>query len=520
MWSYAPVSIRLVSSQELHGLSGIHLVQCDPSTKSLAADQEDFVLTFNYLPNLQDFNIIVSSHGSSQTSQVTWYPAKVHQLHEIPLPLTENLDDFRKNGFRLFPHDSHRASLLSVAVIKLAHSARQQLFQNAHYSALQVANPKTGQSMEIISNPFTFNNSLLFANFVSRGTINYSVGGSHAPVAHLADIRYMENMIGGIAKQDDKLVGLVLGNLKKSNGDGDLLTVVPWNSLRNLFDHSSLIPNKLAGVALPEIRPRKLAKNALRTQKLALVFPIQVKHQLTSSWGSCVYYNQTTFITNLHVVKPFLDDPKLKLEILLDSKTSILFEHSNCISTPSQALDLVFIKVDPQNILKLDAYISSNEPNPSSLNVCTGDKVTSYSYGLFFNPNDITPLVSTGIINTMLALPVGAKLGAKHKTITSMIVTSSSCWNGSSGGGLFNSEGRLVGLICSNAQVSVPSLEEGTPPASVKIPQISFVLPIDLINYCYVQDMNRTKLEISSDIGNLWQLKQFHVDIVQELSKL
>ena len=51
----------------------------------------------------------------------------------------------------------------------------------------------------------------------------------------LSDLKYLDDIHGGIVmtKPNEKIIGLVFGNLRKLNGDGDLTIIVPIEKLSN-----------------------------------------------------------------------------------------------------------------------------------------------------------------------------------------------------------------------------------------------------------------------------------------------
>lgn len=103
-----------------------------------------------------------------------------------------------------------------------------------------------GDQVTIVSSPFNFTNSLIFHQFTTTARIVYKVHAHEhdaddvnaAGDYWLSDAAYMENMAGGAVIEkplnaditngsENKLVGLVLGNLRKINGDGNLMVIIP-----------------------------------------------------------------------------------------------------------------------------------------------------------------------------------------------------------------------------------------------------------------------------------------------------
>jgi hypothetical protein len=297
-----------------------------------------------------------------------------------------------------------------------------------------------------------------------------------------------------------------MGQFSKLNGDGDLTIILSWDTIWHFLLGKTMKYVLSSGGISAE---QAIVPHNNRCQSVTCEFPVYailLSNSKQKKWGSCIYYKPGVFVTNNHVIN---DLTQLKGEIYLSNSVTIPITMEK-IYIPFSELDLAFIYID-------NTYdLSCLTPVKTTANYDIGDSVSSIGYGLFFNENWLKPIESKGTINCRFELP----LQNSGRPTNSIIITSSSCWNGSSGGGLFNSQNELIGLICCNAQVKVPSFDdEGkfiTNTEKVeKLSEFSLVLPIEVIDYCFTRPKS-----INPDVTSIWQLNSFHNDVIVESSKL
>lgn len=539
LWYACSVAVRFVGKEDTHATSGIHLVQRSEAGSVIS----DFVLTVGYFAQLDSLRVLVNSSNNAKSSlkEIFWYPGKLVAQYGIALNM-EVLDElrfFKSSSFHLIPNDIlNRQTLgnLSLLHIELGSAARNEYFANSTYEPISFdwkVLTTVGLSIVIVLSPFNFTNSLLFSNFLSSGTVIYSFPGG---VGYLTDIKYLENMCGAVVNRADKpsvSLGLVLGSLRKQNGDGDLMMILSWKIIRDL-----MVKHQPAGREAPQLHNNKLAskipsvvreprevewiKNFTVSHSTS-VFPIRITTASDNSWGTCIYYNETTLVTNFHVLKPFVesDSADARCDIFLSNAVILTLTQDDLIFTPFKAIDLSFIKLSPKNLSLLTNSNKDYEPVKPTYDYKVGQKVTSKSFGLFLNTTNVKALESKGIVNSIFQLALHDDGKA---TINSVIITSSSCWNGSSGGAIhLNSDNSFIGIICSNAQVKLPLLDVELEEDKIeKLLRFSFVLPVQLIDYSYNYVMNKSAgpVHLSGQIRDSWQLKTFHEDIVLEPTKL
>lgn len=81
-------------------------------------------------------------------------------------------------------------------------------------------------------------------------------------------------------------------------------------------------------------------------------------------------------------------------------------------------------------------------------------------------------------------------------------MTSAGCWNGSSGGGLFNDAGDLVGMMASNVRDNT---------TGEIMPDLSMSIPASVITGAI-----RTK-SVSKEVARLWRLEPSYKEIRAKL---
>lgn len=520
MWLYIPVCIRL---SDLDRVSGIHVVKIVESFVS-----ESFCLTVCHLP-LPLPRILVAAPQLHH--DIVWHDALVAASAPVFLPsdpLYLYLCDALAHGFNLFPLDAGAgASLHQIQVVKLQCGGLYNSETAWAFSPLELGSTAVPAPLTIRSTPFSFSVPVAFADFLSSGHINCVLRDS-AISGYLSDVKYLENMAGGIANSEGRSIGLVIGNLRKKNGDGDLVVVCLlrqlWHRLRASNKDTPLPPlqthvittiDSLSTVSVPAPSSFSDLTGASPSTTPGPVLPVTISLNAGDSWGSCVLVDENTIVTNQHVLQPWLDSQNGVCSILLPDRTLTLGRDDEVV-IPYNNLDLAFVRISPQNQAFL-THVKTATINRED--IAKGDVVRTVGYGLFLNKEHLEPLTSEGIVSAI----VHARPFSNADKMPCMIVASGLCWNGSSGGGLFDTNGNLAGILCSNAQVFVPSV--GDDKKTEKIPQFALCIPTELVSACYERKLGRKNTEDSTsllllEVEHTWQLKSTHRDTYERNVKL
>ncbi|CUM65172.1 uncharacterized protein PRCAT00002800001 [Priceomyces carsonii] len=510
-WVYTPVCVRLVSNdgkRSNESFSGAY-VALRSSANILLFER---IITISSIYDLSGYSLIFNCAEFNDEETVYWYRCNCDlqvPLQSLSHDLLKVLNFFKENGFKILPNDD--ISQLNVMSLKIKdkHSLKQSL---GDLKILRFADLRVGESMFVSSYPFNFTNSLVFSRFVSKGNATCVLNSNNDVLGYLSDLKYLENMLGSVAtKKSKESVGLVMGNIRKTNGDGDLLFVISWNFLWTAL--SSHFKRHLSG-PLPPISTVRAASETLELfDNMLSVLPLVIMSKGKLFWATATYYNRSTLVTNKHVVGSFEDDPHNVVCIAyLPRGRSIRLTSSEKVISPFKHLDLTFIELSDQSRAIMDD--SSMIPASFGKTYEIGDEVVAKGFGLFFDRSSIIPLESRGIISTLFRQTIDTTSDLK---LPSVMVTSSPCWNGSSGGGIFNMSGQLLGIICSNAQVKSQLGEEKT---LETVTEFCLCIPIDTIKQCYFKLNFDTKFDLNPKVIDIWNLNSYHDDVVLDGSKL
>jgi S1-C subfamily serine protease len=408
---------------------------------------------------------------------IEWSPATIISTHEIPL--TAKLINSLTPNYQLLPSDEHGSSKITVSVLQFLDNIVVSL------KPLKIGWPSSGAQMVVESAPFALVNPAVFLGYLSSGTINYvsTVLGSYGvplPVAILTDMKFLEGMEGGIAYDNKNcILGLVAGCLQKCTKEGSMTVIVPFDLIVEAISSVVRVPVSDSGV----IRTREPAFHGVATVLVDKPGGVRM-------WGSGMLLDTNTLVTNLHVVK---DHRKITIWFSKWDKVEARFA-----GAPIKGLDLAFLNLAQPCELK-SVEISNKTPVP-------GTKVRSIGYGIFYPHgmgSTVEPLHSEGIISKVIHLP----LTTDSKARPAMMISSAGCWNGSSGGGVFDvSDGRLLGMMTSNGRS-----ERG----GEIIPEMAFVIPSNLIQRGWSLLRETKTLTVSDRVFKLWELQETHKSIAK-----
>lgn len=498
-WYYCPFSVRFIGDNEAHSNSGVNLILKDSYDHVLL----EYSLTINSLPKkkLNELKIYVSNEEliSRDKKEINWYESKI----DFNLPIMNNelrefFNFFKLNGFNLLPLDLVDDNIDNFTLLNIRTGLSSKL---SDYKYIEFVDGKVSDTIEIVSFPFNFTNPILFSKFKSPGHINYQLKDNELKsMGYITDIKYLENMLGAMVNNKDGSIGLTFSNIKKFNGDGDLTFILSWKKIFHIIGNN--FPNNSY---LRQSIPLSLPK--LSTQGKSVLPIVLTIANYKQTWGSCIMFNKEYLITNTHVLKPYISNSnRTECLIYLNDGNNITLSKDDIIHSPLAEIDLSFIKLSLKN-----QYLLANDKSlmlvRCSRNHNIGDAVSTVGYGLYFNKSYLNPIICHGSISTQENLKFN-----DNERIPSIIITSASCWNGSSGGGLFNEAGELIGIICSNAQVNLPNLPNNDKKIE-KLSRFCFVLPTSVILKCFEMiNFNYMSYKVDEEFTNTWNLIGFHED--------
>lgn len=518
VWLYSSACIRIVNSRNTsvpESLSAIYIV--DKVGDEIV---DSFCLSICHIPLEQfrrEYKTYVAAPHMHGNGNVIWLDSSIAALAPVFQgsndPLYKYVRYALQNGFNFLPLDKlvGNSILLSLNLIKVLCRSIYSAETSQHFREFVSVSVDPLTPVVVRSSPFNFTNASIFSDFASSGNLNLVLKDEQGCHGYLSDIKYLENMSGAlVTTRQDEAVGLLLGNLRKLNGDGDLLVIAPWERLL------PLIPNLKVTESQKLEQSWVMPTSNFQTSKEA-VFPIVLfKDHRSLSWGSCILLNSHTLVTNLHVIKPFCDSTDVLCEVVIHENTTITIGEGDEVIIPFENLDLAFIVLSPENTLSFTHIRPTKMAFSSNLQV--GDMVTTCGYGLILNRVYLEAIRSSGYICSKLY----HQPFESTQKIPCILIASSSCWNGSSGGGLFNERGSLVGLISSNAQVFVPSVNGGVSSKTEKVPLFCLCIPLELILECYRKKVveRDTNVELNHKVEKAWRLESYHQEIFELSAKL
>lgn len=491
LYCNAIIKVSFSDSNLQASCSGIFLNFADTTKPGLLLTTSSIVAD---LPDQAEIQVTCPFLIGDNTIQ--WYDASVHA--EIPLATVNNfLAAFQH--FTLQPESEIRhpgPAFLTILRSKLSYQIPARVWKDIKLST--VSSEICGSTLQVISCPYGLVNSALFSNFVSSGTISHVTGS-----LILADIRFLDGMDGGVAFVGDTFlsVGLVCGGLaKKSNvddgGANGILLIVPWVSVKMaLANHiQSTSGSIVSGTLFGNIKTPSVSSGP---SPPVVYLVVNSGSQNQSSWGSGVIVAPGIIATNAHVV----DGGRTIVAHCNNQNTPATF-----LSEPIKGFDLAFLSFDEH---RLDASpVEFYDETPVQ-----GLPVYSMGFGLFYpktlstkavdqieSPTTL-PLVSKGVVNAIFWT-----VFPDSKRRPTMVICSSKCWNGSSGGAVLDTKtNKLVGIMNSNGRHMA---------SGKQIPELAFVIPSDVIEHALRLALEDQSVELHSVAKTLWQLRPTHQEIL------
>lgn len=459
-WKYAPVAIAEQDREaKVETFSGVFI------TNGL---NEGYVLTVN---KQIEGKVYVTMPNFITDEKVEWVECK--KVNERKLDDTEKALNRFKGGYTVEPSSS-----IILSVFKFESMNRLN-------NAISISNKfklcrKVDGKIKVHCSPFASVNPALFVGYMAHGSVGY-IGKDII----LSDVRYLEGMNGGIVFQDgtNESIGLIAGKIRKLNKDGESTVVVPWRCINT----SKLLPmNTSSSLELIRIFQGVVALTVKRRDGAVL-------------WGSGVLIDNETIATNAHVV----NNPE---------RITVAFNYSHTCQAeltgvPIDGMDLAFLKLTP---LQPQPHQKPHGFKPLKLrntNVATGISVKSIGYGIY-NPEilDNEPLISTGYVSRVVEHRLHDNSTNALNT-QALIVASSGCWNGSSGGAVVDNENKLVGIMASNGKMNDGEI----------IPTLAFVIPWQVVEYAWHLLKLGKNVTLSPRLQKMWQLDQTHENVLSKL---
>lgn len=460
---------------------------------------------------------------------VDWY--QLTFLDSAPLiSINKALYPFTSTGYTLIPKIGKTSDRndIYVSVFRPPHdliakidNATTQEWHNIdfpHESEVAQANRVTPDLISVRSSPFALVNPALFVDYFSTGNLSYVSSNDRNLTFLLSDLKFLDGMDGGPvfitdrtqpAAKTHRCIGLVAGSLKKKSKEGDLTVIVPWNQVVSHLKSSYNLPRSLS-----------LAKSTTTSVAHDMFLPwltfngvimIEVYYStFRKGWGSGILLDESTIVTNMHL----LGDDYRTATAWISEQESIPLEN---LGNPLEGLDMVFFR--------LTKPISSRrKANPVTLykgEYKVGQRVRSLGYGLIYPHQTgnlpFQPLTAHGVVSKCLSMDLYRQLDQSTMSVVVdeetnevpvLLVSTAGCWNGSSGGALFDLEtGHVISMMTSNGRVN---------DTGEVIPQLAFSLPSNILEYALTLVRKGIHKKVSNRVTQLWQLDETHVSSLVE----
>lgn len=503
LWYYTPVAIHLVCNKVKSACSGVLLFNGQSS--------EHYVLTICDVtfPERQSYKLTAPLLIDS--SSVSWVPLElvdVRYFQEDNDGTQEQsfyslLKGFEKNNtFKLKPSPSERLSVLHLKVperLREDISVKQLFDVNLlkPFAFKQSSLVPIPTKITIDCCPFSLTNTALFINHKLFGSVNYKTKTGQL---YFSDVKYLDDTIGSAVTMDStsSCLGLVAGALSKTNGDGEILVIASWDTIFGLLRYRSF------NFSSPKVEQALTTQEAMSKgwyDPLASVVRISVNSSDGCFWGSGVIISNDLIVTNKHVVEEHSTINDLTISAPYSSKVLLKLSDVKIVSCPLVGFDLCFLQLQKPLATMRPAKICDSYAS-EMLSLQVGMPVMSIGYGLLFNDDtsDLKPFVNEGHINKIITRHLE---DLTHLEMTMMIV-SVACWNGSSGGGLFNTKGELVGIMTSNGKLSNGEV----------MANFTLSIPINIVSKCVKMLRSGSKpVELQTTIPTLWSLQNTHDNI-------
>ncbi|CCE81789.1 Piso0_002461 [Millerozyma farinosa CBS 7064] len=518
-WKSIPVGVRFISEEVCSASSGVVFARFNNGVLD-----GEYMVTLSHLTKeqLTKYRIYVTGRDLIKEEDVYWHPAAV-DFHSSVVrgsnggsaggALANFVKDLLAQDFITVPGGHSLAERdfdVSVVGLRLARTRLADVFPLSEADTVEFGEADEQSSIAVEAFPFSFTNPLIFNKFCSFGTVISKVSMGGVFVGYLSDVKYLENSAGAQVKisRSPKSLGLLMGALRKKNGDGEFAFILPWSQMSHILDMNRIsIPWQVSAASPTENSFSKCS-----------VFPVVVSDKSSSAWGSCVYLGDSVFASNFHVVESYVKNRRrVSCSIKLSRQLSIRISQEDEIFVPFKSVDLAYIKLRRESSAR---SATAGLVSPSiDYDYEIGDSVSAIGYGLYYNESLVSPLQTIGHV---LAKHKSRLFEDSAELSTTLIATSSSCWNGSSGGALISrGTGALIGLICSNIEVALPEPMVSQENKIEKVPSFTFAIPIEVIAQgLQLCSKDSSLRRMNPHIEKMWTVTPYHNDIIVEKVKL
>ncbi|EPS68310.1 hypothetical protein M569_06453, partial [Genlisea aurea] len=511
-------------------------------------------------------SIILASFGSSNHNwEVGWSLASAGRTSQQILEnIGRKVENSPYQSVATKKEELQDANLMGQLTTRIAVLEIQPKF-SVFLPKLQLSIPQRGSTLLAMGSPFGILSPLHFFNNISVGSIgNTYPPNSFKRCLLMVDIRCLPGMEGGpVFCENGQFIGILTRPLRQKISGAEIQIVIPWEAIvlawgglmkeephiksveaRNL----NAIERCLSFCYSDEPLNRRLHDHVSSsgTQTPSLVEKAMNSICLITtgngSWASGVLLNKEGLVlTNAHLLEPWRfgksttvsgDSADLSSSLEAAGSTSrslqnicIRYENdappfgsSNSTSRSLQNIcvrldftdpwmwtdaKVVYISKGPLDVALLQLLqVFPDQLCPITMDVdfpTAGSKAFIIGHGLFGPRCDLLPSASLGVISKVIA----ATKSPGEDCFAAMLQTTAAVHPGSSGGAVVRSDGKMMGLVTSNAKHG----------GGTVIPHLNFSIPCgaleavlnfsaDMKDYGILEQLDRPDEQLSS----VWSL--------------
>ncbi|XP_073137672.1 glyoxysomal processing protease, glyoxysomal [Henckelia pumila] len=436
--------------------------------------------------------------------------------------------------------DSSNPSFMGQSVTRIALLAIPLKQSMANLPKLQISVPKRGDILLVMGSPFGILSPVHFFDNISIGSVaNTYPSSSFSRSLLMADIRCLPGMEGSpVFDEQAQFVGLLTRPLRQKVSGTEIQLVIPWEAIASscsgllqdepLFPRNGINLNNGSQISSPV--EKAMSSICLITTD-------------DGSWASGILLNKKGLVlTNAHLLEPWrFGKTSVNSERnVTKSRTLETFYKSNQNLLPTNYLTnentlsrhslngisqrgirvrldfmdpwlwtdarIVYISKGPLDIALLQIEFASDQICPIVMDFSCpspGSKAYVIGHGLFGPRCDFLPSVCFGVIAKVIEAKGAWKHGSYEpnlqKHFPAMLETTATVHPGSSGGAVVNSDGRMIGLVTSNAKhgggTVIPHLNFSIPCAAL---EPVFEFSKDLQDFRILEELDKPNEHLSS----------------------
>lgn len=365
---------------------------------------------------------------------------------------------FQKNPHLLFskkPEAVDTDIIRNISFILLAYDNNVPYLNESEFNLLSGTIPEISQNIYTLGSPFGILSSELYRNLLHKGVISnvfkVKTNGSFDELVYgkyifTIDALNFNGFEGAIVLDEEyKFLGIIIPSLlferKKTNYVTFAINLSSlFENLLSLKNEIELFNNDSSNVELG-VKPINLREYEFQTPLKSIMTVCQLLYK--NNWASGILLSKKE---GLIISVAHLFDKNINIEnetILVKFSLLKTMFKAKIIEVSKGSFDLCLLKIEDSQFKNNKCQSAlKNAKFASSSNISIGTTAYAIGFGYFAPFSSDFPLISKGIVSKII----------KDKTSQEPLLIQSDCriYNGFSGGGLFNQNNEVIGLIIFN----------------------------------------------------------------------